>query len=123
MGSQTLLNRYSEFGEEPALQCRRQSVRRTHRHRSLVRGLLRESWIRGSSDSRTISFLAGLLEYEDTRLKTSTRVRMGLSLAWKASLAINYEDSILCNPRFPRCLYKLEGVVRKGETHDHSHTG
>ena len=32
--------------------------------------------------------LAGLLDYEDTRLKTSTRVRMGLSLAWKASLAI-----------------------------------
>ena len=32
MGSRTLLNRYSEFGEEPALQCRRQSARRTHRH-------------------------------------------------------------------------------------------
>ena len=29
--------------------------------------------------------LAGLLDYEDTRLKTSSRVRMGLSLAWKAS--------------------------------------
>ena len=32
--------------------------------------------------------LAGLLDYEDTRLKTSSRVRMGLSFAWKASLAI-----------------------------------
>ena len=32
MGSRTLLSRYSEFGEEPALQCRRQSARRTHRH-------------------------------------------------------------------------------------------
>ena len=32
--------------------------------------------------------LAGLLDYEDTRLKTSSHVRMGLSLAWKASLAI-----------------------------------
>ena len=30
----------------------------------------------------------GLLDYEDTRLKTSSRVRKGLSLAWKASLAI-----------------------------------
>ena len=30
----------------------------------------------------------GLQDYEDTRLKTSSRVRMGLSLAWKASLAI-----------------------------------
>ena len=35
-----------------------------------------------------LSPLAGLLDYEDTRLKTSSRVRMGLSLAWKASLAI-----------------------------------
>ena len=29
--------------------------------------------------------LAGLLDYEDTRLKTSSRVRVGLYLAWKAS--------------------------------------
>ena len=45
------------------------------------------SWIRGSSDSRTM-YLAGLLDYEDTRLKTLSRVRVGLSFAWKASLAI-----------------------------------
>ena len=32
-----------------------------------------------------LSPLAGLLDYEDTRLKTSPRVRMGLYLAWKAS--------------------------------------
>ncbi|XBH95682.1 hypothetical protein VPH35_086202 [Triticum aestivum] len=31
--------------------------------------------------------LAGLLDYEDTRLNTSSRVRKGLSLVWKASLA------------------------------------
>ena len=37
--------------------------------------------------------LAGLLDYEDTRLKTSSRVRMGLSLAWKASLAIRIRRS------------------------------
>src|SRR3954466_15596072 len=73
--------------EEPALQCRRQSARRTRRHRSLVEGLVRESWIRGCPGSRTIPS-AGLLDYEDTRLKTSSRVRMGLSLAWKASLAM-----------------------------------
>ena len=48
---------------------------------------LRESWIRGSPDSRTIPS-AGLLDYEDTRLKTSSRVRKEVSLAWKASLAI-----------------------------------
>ena len=57
---------------------------------------LRESWIRGCLDSRTIPS-AGLLDYEDTRLKTSSRVRKGLSLAWKASLASQYEDSFLCN--------------------------
>ena len=51
---------------------------------SLVQGLLWESWIRGSSDSRTIPS-AGLLDYEDTGLKTLSRVRMGLYLAWKAS--------------------------------------
>ena len=48
---------------------------------------LRESWIRGCPDGRTIPS-AGLLDYEDTRLKTPSRVRKGLSLAWKASLAI-----------------------------------
>ena len=45
------------------------------------KGRVRESWIRRVP-------LAGLLDYEDTRLKTSSRVRKGLSLAWKASLAI-----------------------------------
>src|SRR4051812_10051739 len=52
-----------------------------------VQGLLRESWIRGCPDGRTIPSV-GLLDYEDTRLKTSSRVRKGLSLAWKASLAM-----------------------------------
>ena len=48
-----------------------------------------ESWFRGYGGSpglgglRTagLNSLAGLLDYEDTRLKTSSRVRMGLSLA------------------------------------------
>ena len=48
---------------------------------------LRKSWIRGCPDGRTIPS-AGLLDCEDTRLKTSFFVRKGLSLAWKASLAI-----------------------------------
>ena len=74
-----------------------QSTRRTHHHCSLVRGLLRESWIRGCSGSRTIPS-AGLLDYEDTRLKTSSRVRMGLSLAWKTSLAMRiFKISYHCN--------------------------
>ena len=34
---------------------------------------------------------------EDMKTEDCTRVRMGLSLAWKASLANNYEDSILCD--------------------------
>src|SRR3954469_2822523 len=58
---------------------------------------LRESWIRGCSDSRTIPSV-GLQDYEDTRLKTSSRVRMGLSLAWKASLAMRiFKISYHCN--------------------------
>ena len=40
---------------------------------------------------------AGLMGYEDTRQKTSSRVRMGLSFAWKASLAIQVIDLLLCN--------------------------
>ena len=50
-----------------------------------------------------------------------THGRVGLYLAWKASLATNYEDSFLCNRlyvnlRSSRCLYKPEELVRKGET-------
>ena len=42
--------------------------------------------------------LAGLPDYEDTRLKTPSRVRMGLSLAWKASLAMRiFKISYHCN--------------------------
>ena len=52
-----------------------------------------EAWFRGYRGSpglgglRTAGLysLAGLLDYEDTRLKTSSRVRMGLYLAWKAT--------------------------------------
>src|SRR4051812_9069138 len=55
--------------------------------------------------------LAGLLDYEDTRLKTSSRVRMGVSLAWKASLAIRI--CTLCNPSPLQSLYKPEGLVRR----------
>ena len=55
-----------------------------------------EAWFRGYRGSpglggpRTAGLytLAGLLDYEDTRLKTSSRVRVGLSIAWKARLAI-----------------------------------
>ena len=83
--------------EEPALQCWRQYARRTRSHWRLVRGLLRESWIRGCSGSRIIP-LAGLQDYEDTRLKTLSRVRMGLSLAWKESLAMRiFKISYYCN--------------------------
>ena len=34
---------------------------------------------------------------EDTKIKDCTRVRMELSLAWKASLATKYVDSLPCN--------------------------
>ena len=51
---------------------------------SLVQGLLWESW-KGGLRIAGLSPLAGLLDYEDTGLKTSSRVRMGLYLAWEAS--------------------------------------
>jgi len=58
---------------------------------------LRESWIRGCSGGQTIPS-AGLQDYEDTRLKTLSRVRMGLSLEWKASLAMRiFKISYHCN--------------------------
>ena len=52
-----------------------------------------EAWFRGYCGSPGLGGLrtaglspsAGQLDYEDTRLKTSSRVRMGLYLAWKAS--------------------------------------
>ena len=52
-----------------------------------------EAWFRGYSGrpglgglwTAELYSLAGLLDYEDTRLRTSSRVRMGLYLAWKAS--------------------------------------
>ena len=46
-----------------------------------------EALFRGPRTARLYT-LAGLLDYQDTRLKTSSRVRMGLSFAWKASLGI-----------------------------------
>ena len=39
----------------------------------------------GGLRTARLSLLDGLLDYEDTRLKTSSRVWMGLYLAWKAS--------------------------------------
>ena len=62
---------------------------------------------------------AGLMGCEDTRRKAFSRVRMGFSFAWMASLAFGYEDSFLCkstlyNPRPLRCLYKPERLVRRG---------
>ena len=68
-----------------------------------LRESLRESWIGGvrivglpssaELSSVGLSSSTGLQDYEDTRLKTSSRVRMGLSLAWKASLAIRIRRS------------------------------
>ena len=64
-----------------------------------------EAWFRGYWGSpglggiRTAGLYtsSGLLEHEDTRLKTPSRVRMGLSFAWKTSLAIQILDFLLFN--------------------------
>ena len=45
--------------------------------------------------SAGLSSSTGLQDYEDTRLKTSSRVWMGLSFAWKASLEVRMIDLLL----------------------------
>ena len=65
---------------------------------------------------------------EDTKTEDSTCVRMGLSLAWKASLATNYEDSFLCNqpcvtldPSHVYINWRARSVDR-ANPHNHSQT-
>ena len=83
MGSQTLLVTTSTQG---FLRRTRLAMLKTNLHAELI---LIKAWFRGYRGSlglggpRTARLytLAGLLDYEDTRLKTSSRIRMGLSLA------------------------------------------
>ena len=61
---------------------------------------------------------AGLMGREDTEPKAFSRVRMGLSFAWTASLASGCAVSFLCKltlytPSPLRCLYKPESLVRR----------
>ena len=89
MGSRTLLITTGTQDLEKNLPCNAED----NLHVGLI---VIEAWFRGYlgrpglGGPRTAGLypLAGLLDYEDTRLKTSSRVRMGLSLAWKASLAM-----------------------------------
>ena len=63
----------------------------TSQSHELAKRALESNWgSPGLGGVRTagLSSSAGLQDYEDTRLKTPSCVRMGLSLAWKASLAI-----------------------------------
>ena len=66
--------------------------------------------------------------YEDTKTEDSTRVRMGLSLAWKARLATKYEDSFLCNRPYvtldPSGVYinRRARSVDRPNPHNHSQT-
>ena len=65
---------------------------------------------------------------EDTKTEDYTRVRMGLSLAWKASLATKYEDSFLYNRPYvsldPSCVYinRRARSVDRPNPHNHSQT-
>ena len=67
---------------------------------SQVQGLLRESWIRGNPDSRNVYIVQTI---EARRYKTQDfgpcpdSVRIGLSLAWKASLVIRMLYFLPCN--------------------------
>ena len=83
-----------------------------------MRGVIKE-FVEGVLDSGVLGRpacypWAGLMGCEDMKAEDCTCVRIGLSLACKASLATDYDDSYLCNrlyvnPRSPRCLYKPEG--------------
>ena len=68
---------------------------------------------------------ARLMGREDTRQKALSHVRMGLSFAWMTSLVSGCVVSFICKPTLYdpsplRCLYKPEGLVRRG---NHNHTG
>ena len=62
---------------------------------------------------------------EDTKTEDSTRVRMGLSLAWKAGLVTKYEDSFLCNRPYvtldPPDVY-INRRVRSVDIYPHNHS-
>ena len=94
-------NLFCRAGHYPCVRNLLWSIRRRNPHcnaeDNLHAGLIViEAWFRGYWGSpglggpRTAGLYAyaRLLDYEDTRLKTSSRVRVGLSFAWKASLAI-----------------------------------
>ena len=104
---------YSE--KEPALQCRRQYYAP---YSSSLKPGSGATGSPGLGGIRTAGLYTSsvLLKREDTRLKTSARVRMGLSFAWKASLAIRILYFLPCNQLHVnhsplRCLYKPERMV------------
>ena len=51
---------------------------------------------------------------EDMKAEDCTRVQIGLSLAWKASLAIKYEDFFLCNRRYVTLVPSGAYINRRG---------
>ena len=64
---------------------------------------------------------------EDTKTEDYTRVQMGLSLAWKASLATEYVDSFLCNRPCvtldpPGVYINKRVLVRRTNNHYNNHT-
>ena len=67
---------------------------------------------------------AGLMGREDTSKRLSPRVWVGLPYAWMARLVSGYVISFphkttLYNPRPLRCVYKPEGLVRRGHQNSH----
>ena len=90
-------NNLGVFGEGNRL-----AMPKTKLHAGLI---VIEAWFRGYRGSPGLGglwtaglyTLAGLLDREDTRLKTSSRVRMVLSFAWKTSLAIRILYFLPCN--------------------------
>ena len=80
-------HKYSKVGEQITVEqlTELSIVMRISRHDHVYRHHASGSPGLGVLRTAGLSPLAGLLDYVDTRLKTSSRVRMGLYLAWKAS--------------------------------------
>ena len=82
---------------EPALQCRRQICAPDSSSLKPGTGATEGVLDYGVLGCPAYYPWAGLMGCEDMKAEDYTWVRIGLSLAWKASLAAEYVDSFLCN--------------------------
>ena len=84
------------FGEEPALQCRGQYFAPDSSSLKPGSGATEGALDYGGLRTAGLYPLAGLLDYEDTRLKTSSRVWWDSPLRGRQAWQLRYVD-LLCN--------------------------